>query len=179
MSHSAQSAFLKLLEEPGTHITFILSTHQPSALLPTIRSRLQQYALRPVTSEQTSALIQSLGVSDPTKQTQLRYLAEGLPAEITRLARDNDRFKLFAGHIGDARQMLQGVPYQRALVVQKYRSDRSGAVQLVDAMIAILRRTMSTTPQQSTIKSLGQLLATREHLASNCNVSIQLMQHVL
>jgi len=39
MNTSAQNAFLQILEEPPTHTVFILSTNNPAALLPTVRSR--------------------------------------------------------------------------------------------------------------------------------------------
>jgi len=39
MNINAQNAFLRLLEEPPAHAVFILSTINPAALLPTVRSR--------------------------------------------------------------------------------------------------------------------------------------------
>ena len=39
MNHSAQNALLQILEEPPQHVVFILCTSNPSALLPTVRSR--------------------------------------------------------------------------------------------------------------------------------------------
>jgi len=39
MNINAQNAFLRLLEEPPAHAVFILSTTNPAALLPTVRSR--------------------------------------------------------------------------------------------------------------------------------------------
>jgi len=39
MNISAQNAFLRILEEPPAHAVFILSTDNPAALLPTVRSR--------------------------------------------------------------------------------------------------------------------------------------------
>lgn len=42
MSHSAQNAFLKTLEEPPSESIIILLTSSPQSLLPTIRSRCQQ-----------------------------------------------------------------------------------------------------------------------------------------
>jgi replication-associated recombination protein RarA len=179
MSHGAQSAFLKLLEEPGLHTTFILTSHSPNVLLPTIRSRVQHNALRPVTTEQTKALIRQLEVTDTTKQTQLLYLADGLPAEIQRLVADETTFAVRAAVIGDARQLLQGTPYQKSLVVQKYKNDRSGALLLIDSAIAILRHTLSAKPQQVLVAQLERLIEIREHIASNFSVSLQLMQFVL
>lgn len=39
MNASAQNAFLQILEEPPSHSVFILSTENPTMLLPTVRSR--------------------------------------------------------------------------------------------------------------------------------------------
>ena len=39
MNTNAQNAFLQILEEPPAHAVFILSTDNPAALLPTVRSR--------------------------------------------------------------------------------------------------------------------------------------------
>jgi len=39
MNVNAQNAFLQILEEPPAHAVFILSTENPAALLPTVRSR--------------------------------------------------------------------------------------------------------------------------------------------
>jgi DNA polymerase III delta prime subunit len=179
MSHGAQSAFLKLLEEPELHTCFVLTSHQPEKLLPTILSRVQHFALLPITTDQTSALIISLGISDPTKQAQLRYMASGLPAELCRLAENGEHFASLATSIGDARQFLQGTTYQKGLIIQRYRNDRAGALRLVDGTIALLRHTISAKPQQSLIAQLEKLLDTRERLAGNCNVGLQLIQVVL
>lgn len=179
MSHGAQSAFLKLLEEPGRHTTFILTSHAPDKLLPTVRSRVQHVGVRPLSPQQTKEFIDSLGVADATKQTQLLYLASGLPAELTRLTNDDESFAVRAAIIGDARTLLQGTAYEKSLVVQKYRSNRTGALELIDSATAMLRRTLSTKPQQTLISQLEQLITIREHIASNYSVSLQLMQFVL
>ncbi|HEU4715964.1 MAG TPA: AAA family ATPase [Candidatus Saccharimonadales bacterium] len=179
MSHGAQSAFLKLLEEPGTHTCFILTSHVPDRLLTTVRSRLQHLHVRPATAEQTDEFITHLGISDTTKRTQLHYLAEGLPAELSRLVTDDETFSQRAAVIGDARTLLQGTPYEKSLVIQKYRSDRSAALRLVDSAIAIVRRTLSTKPQQALVGQLEQLLEIRENIASNYSAALQLMRFVL
>lgn len=179
MSKGAQSAFLKLLEEPAAHTLFVLTSHRPDTLLPTILSRVQHTAIRTATANQTQALIERLEVEDAKRQAQLHYIAEGLPAEIIRLVADEEQFAMRAGFINDARQLLQGDTYQKAVIVQKYRSDRAAALSLIDSAIAILRRTVSAKPQQPLIGQLEQLLEVREHVASNYSPSLQLMQFVL
>jgi DNA polymerase-3 subunit delta' len=41
MNPNAANAFLKLLEEPPSEVTFFLISHRPSGLLPTIRRSVQ------------------------------------------------------------------------------------------------------------------------------------------
>ncbi|NOI13364.1 DNA polymerase III subunit delta' [Vibrio hepatarius] len=45
MNESAANALLKTLEEPSSNCMFLLVTHRPSLLLPTITSRCQQWTL--------------------------------------------------------------------------------------------------------------------------------------
>ncbi len=46
MTTAAANALLKLLEEPPPNVYFLVATSKPSQLMPTIRSRLQFYAIR-------------------------------------------------------------------------------------------------------------------------------------
>ena len=48
MNHQALYAFLKLLEEPARNSHFILTSHQPTLLLPTIMSRVERLTIRPI-----------------------------------------------------------------------------------------------------------------------------------
>lgn len=179
MSRGAESAFLKLLEEPNEHIYFILTSHQPQKLLPTIRSRVQQVIIQPVTPAQSADFIASLSATDHTRQAQLQFIAEGLPAELARLISDESYFKERAEIIGDARDFLQADMYKKLLIAQKYRSNRAGALQLCDSAMHILRRTLSAKPQQALVAQLEKLLETSERLASNHNILLQLTQFVL
>lgn len=179
MSHGAQSAFLKLLEEPGEGISFILTSHQPERLLPTIRSRVQAAQLQPITADQTARFIAQLGVTEQVRRIQLRYIADGLPAELHRLVHNEELFTNRASVVGDARDFLQGDSYRKALIVQKYKGDRTSALQLIDSAMAILRKTMSAKPEDRIAIQLDDLLKTRESLEKNGNIGLQLMRFVL
>ena len=50
MNNNAANALLKLLEEPPKNAVLILVTHQPSRILPTIRSRCQKLACAPLST---------------------------------------------------------------------------------------------------------------------------------
>lgn len=176
MSRGAQAAFLKLLEEPAPLVHFVLTAHAPQLLLPTIRSRLQQFIVQPVSAQASATLIETMGVSDATKKAQLQFIAGGLPAEITRLARDEAYFKTRAQVMGDAREFLMADAYKKLSIAQKYQADRAGALQLLDGALLIGRRSLSAKPQAELVRQLERLLEVRENIAANCNVRLQLAQ---
>jgi DNA polymerase-3 subunit delta' len=54
---SSANALLKILEEPPPETLFLLVSHKPGGLLPTIRSRCQQVALRPLADAEVRAVL--------------------------------------------------------------------------------------------------------------------------
>lgn len=174
MSHGAQNAFLKLLEEPNQSTHFILTSHSAGTLLPTVRSRVQEYFIQPITTDQSRQLLASLAIADSTKQSQLLFLAEGLPAELTRLAQDVEYFAQNARIITDARTLITADPYQKLRLVHSYKQDRTACLKLIDSTIAILRYTLQSKPQASLIMQLKSLLEARERIAANQNIALQL-----
>jgi len=179
MSPAASAAFLKLLEEPNSHVHFILTSHSPDRLLATIRSRVQRLNVQPVTSEQSTEFIAALSVTDAKKKSQLLFIADGLPAELTRLATDEEYFSKRATIMSDARDLLQASAYQKTLIAQKYRGDRATALQLIDSAMAILRRSISASAQPKLATQLAKLLDIREKVAGNRSVLLQLMEFVI
>jgi DNA polymerase-3 subunit delta' len=124
MAPAAQNAFLKLLEEPSHGTRFILLTHQPGVLLPTITSRAQRIDARPVTRQQSEALLEALGVHDATKKAQLLFIAEGLPAALIKLAKQDELFAARASIVKDARGLVTGSGYERLLIAKDRKSTR-------------------------------------------------------
>jgi DNA polymerase-3 subunit gamma/tau len=52
LSKSAFNALLKILEEPPSHVKFILATTEPEKVLPTILSRCQRYDFRSISAKE-------------------------------------------------------------------------------------------------------------------------------
>ncbi|MEP7204947.1 MAG: AAA family ATPase [Candidatus Saccharibacteria bacterium] len=172
MGHQAQNAFLKLLEEPGEGSYFILVTHSPSRLLPTITSRTQLIELRPITSTQTETFLDSLAVSDVTKRRQLLFMAAGLPAELSRLVSDDAYFESRAEIVRDARDILQASTYRKLLVAHKYKDDRAGALTLLTDAGSILRRSIIAKPQESLVLQIDALLFAHAQIRANGNIRL-------
>ena len=179
MASQAQNAFLKLLEEPGVNTHFILLTHEPSRLLPTIQSRAQRVDIRPISKTQSVELLTTLGVTDTKRQAQLLFVAMGLPAELTRLSKDESYFEKRAAIIRDARQLLQGSTYERLRVAEQYKDNRQAALTvLLDAM-NMLRSSLSTDPKQGTLTKMRALLRAYERIEANGHIRLQLSVAVL
>jgi len=58
---SAANALLKTLEEPPAETLFILVSHRPGRLLPTIRSRCHSLAMRPLTDSEVAQVLRQSG----------------------------------------------------------------------------------------------------------------------
>ena len=179
MSRGAQSAFLKLLEEPNQGTHFILLSHTPEKLLPTIHSRVQSLTIRPITQQQTEALIASLSITDPHMQRQLDYLARGLPAEIVRLSRDADYFQSRAEAMSATRTLLTGNTYEKITLIQAYYKDKAKSLGLLESALTVTERSLTARPQQALIRQLDQILKVKESIEANANIRLQLLSFVL
>jgi DNA polymerase-3 subunit delta' len=77
MNTSAANALLKMLEEPPRNATLLLISHQPSALLPTIRSRCRTLRLSPLSPDDMAQAMQQAGVTPDANTTALAELSAG------------------------------------------------------------------------------------------------------
>lgn len=77
MNSAAANALLKWLEEPPSNTYFILVSHNPSRLLPTIRSRCRRLSFAPLTSSQCSQIMEQKGNAITSDAELLTYLAGG------------------------------------------------------------------------------------------------------
>lgn len=73
MNQDAANKLLKLLEEPPQGTLFLMVSHQPERLLPTIRSRCQTIALKPLTKQEQRTV-----EGPPTDNAEFREIAKSL-----------------------------------------------------------------------------------------------------
>ena len=179
MAPAAQNAFLKLLEEPTDGTRFMLLTHQPDLILPTIASRSQRIDVRPVTKAQSNTLLDTLGVTDATKRAQLLFIAEGLPAELTRLVADDAAFESRASLVKDARSLVTGSAYERLLLAKKYKDSRETALILIEDSLKLLRRTIAANGDAASLRVLTRFEVIHTRLSEQGNVRLQLSATVM
>ena len=85
MNTNAANALLKMLEEPPARTTLLLVSHQPSRLLPTIRSRCRTVRLGTLGPQDMEAALTQVGAELPADTTALEALASGSVGAALRL----------------------------------------------------------------------------------------------
>lgn len=178
MTVQAQNAFLKLLEEPGVNIHYILTSSLPGLLLPTILSRVQTVSLLPLPMDKSIELLDKIGVNSEEKRKQLAFMAGGLPDDLIRLTEDDEYFESRTTSMKDARTLLQATSYEKMLVINRYsKSDRVN--QLIDDAITIVRHTIKTKSSGSLVDTLELLLDISHNIIRNASPRLQLLRLVV
>jgi len=85
MNTQAANALLKMLEEPPARTVLLLVSHQPSRLLPTIRSRCRELRLAPLGAQDMAEALEQAGIAPEADATALAELSAGSVGEAVRL----------------------------------------------------------------------------------------------
>ncbi len=64
LSVAASNALLKTLEEPPSHVVFVLATTEPTKVLPTVRSRTQSYEFHLLSEDTVADLLQEVSSAE-------------------------------------------------------------------------------------------------------------------
>jgi len=156
LNPNAANALLKLLEEPPAGVTFLLLSHAPFRLLPTIRSRCRELRLSPLAPQDLSdALTAAGGTVDPADRTALAELAGGSVGEAFRLT-NADGLELYARLIATF-ATLPRLDRPRALALTEIGQGRANAprfdliLTLLDLFLARLARagSIGRTPPEA------------------------------
>ncbi|MDF3413070.1 DNA polymerase III subunit delta' [Sulfitobacter sp. M57] len=86
MNPNAANALLKMLEEPPERAVLLLLSHQPSGLLPTIRSRCRVLRLHPLDTTEMQAALAASGVEMQGDPAALAALSGGSVGGALRLS---------------------------------------------------------------------------------------------
>jgi len=125
LSHEAQNALLKTLEEPPAGTFIILTADNEKALLPTIRSRVQSIPVKRPGRAAIEAYFQFLEL-DPKAVKQAYAVSGGLPGLMLALLDQTDHPLTQATQY--ARQILSQPPYGRLLIVDELSKQRQLAI---------------------------------------------------
>ncbi|MCW9043448.1 MAG: DNA polymerase III subunit delta' [Pseudopelagicola sp.] len=148
MNVNAANALLKMLEEPPANTTMLLVSHQPSRLLPTIRSRCRELRLSPLSTDDMHRALAQAGASEESETPALAALSAGSVGEAMRLMRLGGLemyTEIVAIYAGD-----RGPDRPRALKLAEAAATRGGEARfdllltMFDTFLARLARTGAT-----------------------------------
>ena len=143
-SEDAAGAFLKLLEEPPAKANLILTTSEPGALIPTIRSRLVAVRIPAMGASDVDAVLAEPAMQEaiasaggPTSRDEQRRLANGAPGSLVAGAEWADalvraRRMLDAASKGDRREQT------RTALMQGSNKARGAFSTSLDALTTLL-----------------------------------------
>lgn len=149
LGQEAQNALLKTLEEPPNASLFILTTGKPSALLPTVHSRLQTLALTMPAPAEVVAHFTAAGYQAPAINQAL-VVSGGLPGLMQALLGDEAHHLKPA--IERARTLLQQSGYDRLLAVDELAKQRM----LSEDVVFILQQMAHVSLQTAEITAAGR-----------------------
>jgi len=139
----AANAFLKLLEEPPADTTIILTSSEPGALLPTIRSRVAAVRVPFVSEKAVRAF-----VDDPSVKKVLDKSAKASSAERVRIAagapgrllggEGNARATINARRIVEAATGYRNAPLDAIAMSQGSFGARGNFADTLDALVELL-----------------------------------------
>ncbi len=180
----AANAFLKLLEEPPADTTIILTSSEPGALLPTIRSRIVSVRVAPMAPSDVRAFLENDTVAGrldfgDKKIDDLIALAGGAPGRL--VGREASQSALaMAERLLEAAASLDRAPRLRISLGQGMRGARGKFSDTLDALTALLhQRARLAAIRGNEAEALGAARAMdaveRAKELSNGNVNPQLV----
>ncbi len=165
MNSNAANALLKMLEEPPERATLLLLSHQPSSLLPTIRSRCRTLRLTTLSPDQMAQALDASGVETKGDPAALAALSGGSVGGALRMS-------LMGGlaMYGEVLALMSAAPRMdraRAIKLAEAAAQRGAEEKLIllftliDLMLARLARTgaMGTAPDPQAAQGEAEIMA--------------------
>ncbi|MDB4914180.1 MAG: holB [Gemmatimonadetes bacterium] len=153
-AEEAAGPFLKLLEEPSAKTTLILTTSEPGALIPTIRSRLLAVRVAPLGSADVDAVLAEPAMQaaiaeagGPKKLDEQRRVANGAPGALVAGGEWADaiaraRRMLDAASNGDRREQA------RTALLQGSAKARGAFSTSLDALTTLLHESIRASTER-------------------------------
>jgi len=189
-SEQAANAFLKLLEEPPADTTIVLTSSEPGALLPTVRSRMVAIRVPPLSTTDVRAFLSDAGVAErlddddalPAGLSERVAFAGGAPGRLLEGAMWNQA-------VDSARRLLESVggkpsaTYEAAWAQASTKARGSFADALDALTVALHERARTSAPRGTggggeraalaATRAIAAVEVAKERVASN--VSPQLI----
>ncbi|AEF92946.1 DNA polymerase III, delta prime subunit [Desulfotomaculum nigrificans CO-1-SRB] len=139
MTTEAANCFLKTLEEPGSQSVFLLISHRPYALLPTILSRCQQLQFRPLSNGEVAAGLMHVCGLEPEKARQLAPMAGGSLGRAVQLAQGSDQWPARTKILDLVGRIPEMDKVQALGTAEELSADRAAAGEYLDLLLLWFR----------------------------------------
>lgn len=134
MTHEAQNAVLKFLEEPPEDTVIILTLNSSQDVLQTILSRIQVVSLLAPTGTELSDHLKRNGYSESKVQSAI-LMSGGLPGLTYGIVNNEDSHELVHG-IAQAKKFIAGDMFERLVMIDEIIKNKQTAV-LIDGLLRI------------------------------------------
>ncbi|SPH24014.1 DNA polymerase III subunit gamma/tau [Defluviimonas aquaemixtae] len=158
MNIAAANALLKMLEEPPAGVTFLLVSHQPSRLLPTIRSRCRALKLGTLASSDLVEAMRQAGAELGDGEA-LSALSGGSVGEAIRLV-NLDGIETYAA-IVDLIRSVPRLDRPRALKLAEAAA-RRGAEERLDLLLSLIDLFLARLARRGALGAAGSEAAPGE-----------------
>ncbi len=138
-TNSAANALLKTLEEPGPAVTLILTAADPSGLLPTVVSRCQLLALRPLPKQTVLDALQSRWQVPPEQAELLAQLAAGRLGWAVRALADKEFLERRTRRLQDLLDLLQMSRAERLAYAYELSRDSKAVQEALSLWLTLWR----------------------------------------
>ena len=142
LTRGAQNALLKTLEEPRAESVILLVTHNPQALLPTVRSRCQKITFNLVDEKEIRAYLPA----DAPQEVAL--YAAGRPGVALRLCADPASLDRITAMERDYAVCRGGMMHERFAIAQRLSDDVRAAHETLSLWLRMERRHFYATTDE-------------------------------
>ena len=158
-AEEAAGAFLKLLEEPSARTNIILTSSEPGALIPTIRSRLVAVRVPPLGAADVDAVLAEpamrqavVDAGGPANLAEQRRLAAGAPGSLLAGAEWAEALAR-AGRMLDAATGSDRRDQMKTALLQGSSKARGAFTTALDALTSLLHERVRTATERGQDRS--------------------------
>jgi DNA polymerase-3 subunit delta' len=159
MTHEAQNAFLKLLEEPPEDAVIILTASNSNQLLPTILSRVVVVNISKPAETELKRHFAQQGYS-PKVIDKAYAISGGLPGLMFALL-DSEAEAPLVGYIDKAKELLSSGKFERMVKLDEFIKQKQDPALLLEALDRVVRALLD-----SAVKSDKQYQVAKWHKVS-------------
>ncbi len=158
MSHEAQNALLKILEEPPADSLIILTAASPRSVLPTIASRAQQIQLQSV--ELKAALAFFTDLHTPAR-IESAWLLSGGRTGLTAALLEAEQLHPLKKAVADAKQLLGESQTKKIQVLDQLGRSKADLYDLLGGLSLVMSALHHRSLDQGRARQAEKLLANR------------------